>query len=161
MELLPGERVLWSGHPAWTAQIGFIAKWGTLALIPALLAAFAPMPGSTGRWVGLSIVLVMLVVAVAGLLRARTFYAATTERVVVRRGILSRHLQSTPSGRVQNINLDQTLLDRMLNIGAIDFDTAGTQEGAHDFRFGGVEDPRGVMQTVARHMHREGERERP
>ena len=114
----------------------------------------APLPGSTARWIGLSAILLLLLVAVAGLIRARTFYAASTERVVVRRGILSRHLQSTPFERVQNVNLNQSVFDRLLDIGSVDFDTAGTGEGSDDFRFSGVDHPNDVMNTVAQHMHR-------
>jgi len=149
--------VLWSGHPAWKSQIGFLIRWGLAALIPAVVAMVAPVPGGSARWIGLSLILLLLVVAVAGLHRARTFYAASTERVVVRRGILSRHLQSTAFERVQNINLNQTLLDRMLDIGDLDFDTASAGESADDFRFSGVSDPNGVMHIAARHMHRNGE----
>lgn len=153
MELLPGERVLWSGHPAWLAQIGFLVRWGALALVPAIAALALPIPGSTASWIGLSIILLLLIVAIVGVNRARTFYAASTERVVVRRGILSRHLQSTPFGRVQNVNLNQSPLDRLLNVGAVDFDTAGTGEGSDDFRFSGVTAPGDVMRVVAEHMH--------
>jgi putative membrane protein len=149
--------VLWSGHPAWKAQIGFLIRWGAAALIPAIVAIIAPLPGGTFRWIGLSAILLLLVVAIAGLERARTFYAASTERVVVRRGILSRHLQSTSFERVQNVNLEQTFFDRLLGVGAVDFDTAGTGEGSDDFRFSGVSDPSQVMNIVSRHMHRERE----
>ncbi len=157
MELLPGERVLWSGHPAWKSQFGFLTRWGLAALIPAVVAIVAPIPGGSARWIGLSLILLILVVVFAGLQRARTFYAASTERIVVRRGILSRHLQSTAFERVQNVNLNQSFFDRLLGVGAVDFDTAGTGESSEDFRFSGVSDPNAVMHIVARHMHRDGE----
>lgn len=159
MEPLPGERVLWSGHPAWRAQIGFILKWGLPALIPAIAGIALPLPGGAARWITLTIILLALVVSVAGLERARTFYRVSTARVVVRRGIISRHLQTTPFERVQNVNLRQDVLDRVLGIGSVDFDTAGTQESASDFRFSGVDNPREVMSLVARHMHGDGPRE--
>ena len=53
-------------------------------------------------------------------------YAITNERLMIQRGILSRHKQETRLTRVQNVNTDQTVIQRMLGVGVVDFDTAGT-----------------------------------
>jgi hypothetical protein len=47
---------------------------------------------------------------------------------------------------VQNINTEQRLRDRMLRVGTVDFDTAGTDDG--DFRFVGIANPGGVVAAV-------------
>lgn len=150
--MLPDERVLWSDHPAWRAQILFMVKWGLLALVPAILAALFPMPGSESRWFGLSLILLLVVVLFAAIERARTFYWVSTKRIVVRRGILSRHIQSTGFERVQNVNLHQSLLDRILGIGSVDFDTAGSGEAHDDFRFTGIMRPTELIDVVAHHQ---------
>ena len=48
-------------------------------------------------------------------------------------------MQQTRVERVQNVNTDQSVLDRILRVGQVDFDTAGTDDS--DFTFRGVADP--------------------
>jgi uncharacterized membrane protein YdbT with pleckstrin-like domain len=85
-------------------------------------------------------------VVVADILRrAGVDYVLTTHRIRIRRGILSRREQSTRIDRVQNINTDQRLLDRILGIGAVEFETAGTEARWATFRFAGVADPHGLV----------------
>jgi uncharacterized membrane protein YdbT with pleckstrin-like domain len=47
---------------------------------------------------------------------------------------------------VQNINTEQRLRDRILRVGTIDFDTAGTDDS--EFRFVGIANPGGVVAAV-------------
>jgi hypothetical protein len=60
----------------------------------------------------------------------------------------TRNVQQTDIDRVQNVNTSQSVLERMLQVGTVDFDTAGT--GDSDFKFAGVEDPEEVVQAVDR-----------
>jgi uncharacterized membrane protein YdbT with pleckstrin-like domain len=86
----------------------------------------------------------------------------STERLNIRTGILSKHVQQTSIDRVQNVNTEQTFLDRILRVGAVDFDTAGTDDS--DFTFRGVSNPTGIVAAVdrAQRLHRrEVESERP
>jgi len=50
--------------------------------------------------------------------------------------------------RVQNVNTDQTLVQRILHVGTVDFDTAGTDDS--EFRFLGVASPAEVVRAVDR-----------
>ena len=50
--------------------------------------------------------------------------------------------------RVQNVNTEQTFFARMLQIGTVDFDTAGTDDS--EFRFVGVANPHEVVRAVDR-----------
>ena len=61
---------------------------------------------------------------------------------------MSEHVQQTRIERVQNVNTDQTLLERLLRIGTVDFDTAGTDDS--DFTFIGVGNPDAVVEAVDR-----------
>ena len=54
-----------------------------------------------------------------------TLYIVTDQRIYIRRGILNRHERSTHRDRIQNVNTDQSMLQRMLSVGNVDFDTAG------------------------------------
>ena len=72
----------------------------------------------------------------------------TNERLHIRQGILSKRTQETRIQRVQNVNTDQSLLQRILQVGTVDFDTAGSDDS--EFRFVGVSDPRNVVRAVDR-----------
>jgi uncharacterized membrane protein YdbT with pleckstrin-like domain len=49
---------------------------------------------------------------------------------------------------VQNVNATQSLLERMLRVGTVDFDTAAGAE--YDFKFRGVARPKEIVRTVDR-----------
>ena len=67
-------------------------------------------------------------------------------RFIIRRGILSKHVQQTRVDRIQNVNTDQRFRDRVLRVGTVDFDTAGTDDA--DFRFVGISNPVRVARAV-------------
>src|SRR5918994_1551735 len=119
MDLHPGEELVFKGHPSWRSVLLFYVAG------VALTAAAAAV-----------LVLVLLV----GLIkRMATRYVITTERLHIRRGILSKATQETRVERVQNVNTQQSLFERILQVGTVDFDTAGTDDS--EFRFLGVSDP--------------------
>ena len=91
----------------------------------------------------------MVVAVLVGWVR-RVFvrYTITDQRLRIQRGIISRNIQQTRIDRVQNVNTRQRPLDRLLRVGAVDFDTAGTDDS--DFTFEGVNDPTGVAAAVDR-----------
>ena len=47
---------------------------------------------------------------------------------------------------MQNVNTSQSPLERLLQVGTVDFDTAGTDDA--DFKFVGVEDPADVVAAI-------------
>src|SRR5205085_12483023 len=90
-----------------------------------------------------------VVVAIVGLVRLlRTTYTVTNQRLTIEVGLLSRDLHHARLARVQNVSSSQTLLQRMLRVGTVDFDTAG--EAGFDFSFRGVANPREIVRTVDR-----------
>ncbi len=78
--------------------------------------------------------------------RLATTYIVTDERLHIRRGLLARHVQETRIDRVQNVNTNQSVFQRVLQIGDVDFDTAGTDDS--EFAFRGVAQPESVVQAV-------------
>jgi uncharacterized membrane protein YdbT with pleckstrin-like domain len=145
MDLHEGEQLMFEGRPSWRAIIGFYI---TGTLIAAAIAAIVGLIGSTGGGVGVFVVLFLLIVLIGWIRRIGTRYAITNERLTIQRGILSRHRQETRLTRVQNVNTDQTVLQRMLGVGVVDFDTAGTDAPDSEFAFWGVADPGGVAKKV-------------
>ena len=98
-------------------------------------------------WVAAAVLVVFAVVLAWGLIRRiATTYTITNRRLTIRSGLLSRELHECRIERVQNVNTRQRLLERMLGIGTVDFDTAAG--AAYDFSFRGVEDPGGIVSTV-------------
>jgi uncharacterized membrane protein YdbT with pleckstrin-like domain len=49
------------------------------------------------------------------------------------------------------VNTDQSVLQRILRVGTVDFDTAGTDDS--DFTFAGVSSPSKVVAAVDRAQH--------
>jgi uncharacterized membrane protein YdbT with pleckstrin-like domain len=91
---------------------------------------------------------------VAGLVkRMATRYLVTTQRLYIRRGVLSKREQQTRIDRVQNVNTEQSVRDRLLRVGTVDFDTAGSDDS--EFRFVGISNPRDVVNAVDRAQREE------
>ena len=75
-----------------------------------------------------------------------TTYTITNRRLNIKRGIVSREIQETRLERVQNVNYSQTIYQRLMQIGDVDFDTAATDD--YNFVFAGVADPGEVVHRV-------------
>ena len=146
----PSERVLLRCHPSWRAMLGFHLRGLLLAVLAGVLAGVATRLAARHvqvGWVIVGVVVVFLAVALTGLLRRRsTTYTITNQRLTIQIGLLSRELHETRLERVQNVSTRQSLLERMLGIGTVDFDTAA--EAGFDFAFRGVADPRTIVHTV-------------
>lgn len=158
MELVHDEKILWQGRPSWRSQLSFFLLWVPVALLPVIIAgALRANDVGTGlpywQWLLLSLVLVVLVVAYDFLRRYATYYVVSNQRLRVRQGILSRREQTARFERVQNVSISQTLLDRMFKVGAVQFDTAGTDTSDSNLNFRGISDPQELVRIVAQHSH--------
>src|SRR5919202_5806285 len=143
MDLHPGEEVLFDGHPSWRATLGFYVLGFVLAVIAGVIAGVA---GGTTLGVVVLVVALAIVLVVGLVRRLGTHYLVTTERLRIRRGILARRVQQTQLNRVQNVNTDQSFFERILQVGTVDFDTAGTDDS--DFTFHGIANPEEVVAAV-------------
>jgi uncharacterized membrane protein YdbT with pleckstrin-like domain len=154
MDLRDGERVIFQGHPSWRSVLGFYLQGllftalaaGVAALVTVIAGGF-----SMGTVVVVAIVAFLLVLVVGFVKRVATTYTITNQRLHIRKGIVARKIQQTRIERVQNVNINQSVLDRMLQVGKVDFDTAGTDDS--DFTFAGVSQPEEVMQAVEQAQH--------
>ena len=142
-DLHAGEEIIYEGHPSWRSILAYYIK-GILGALA--LAAIGYVLDGVGLGVGFFLLVVALVLVAGFIKRIATVYTITTQRLRIKRGIIARHIQQTDIERVQNVNTKQSVLERMLQVGTVDFDTAGT--GDSDFRFHGVEDPTEVVAAV-------------
>jgi uncharacterized membrane protein YdbT with pleckstrin-like domain len=104
-----------------------------------------------GWVIAVVLVVYLVLIAVGQIRRLQTTYAITNRRLTIETGLLSRELHQTRLERVQNVNTSQSLFERMLFVGTVDFDTAA--EADFDFSFRGVSDPRRIVKTVDRALH--------
>ncbi|MEA2306903.1 MAG: hypothetical protein QOH43_4183 [Solirubrobacteraceae bacterium] len=146
MDLHPGEEILFEGHPSWRATLGFYVVGVIAVIIVVLIAAVAG--ASTVLAVLIAVVGIGAVLVVGLVKRMGTRYVITNQRLHIRRGVLARRIQQTMLTRVQNVNTEQSFPARLLRIGSVDFDTAGTDDS--DFTFTGVADPDDVVRAVDR-----------
>lgn len=143
MEMHPGEEVVFEGHPSWRALLLFYAGGVVLAAVVLGIGVLA-----SGWALGLVLAAAALavLVLVGFVKRMATHYVITTERLHIKRGILAKKTQETRVERVQNVNTEQGLFERILQIGTVDFDTAGSDDS--EFRFVGVSEPGEVVSAV-------------
>jgi uncharacterized membrane protein YdbT with pleckstrin-like domain len=143
MDLHPGETIVFEGHPSWRGVLSFYIKGLGIAVV---LGVIAWLADSVALGVVVFVVVMALVVLVGFVRRMATRYVISTERLNIRTGILSKHVQQTSIDRVQNVNTEQRAIDRLLRVGAVDFDTAGTDDS--DFTFRGVANPALIVAAV-------------
>jgi uncharacterized membrane protein YdbT with pleckstrin-like domain len=145
VDLHPGEVVLFEGHPSWRAVLSFYIGGLAGAVV---IAAIVALVTNLVLGIIVGVVLIALVI-VAGLIkRTATDYMVSNQRLYIRHGILSKHVQQTRVDRIQNVNTNQRFRDRLLRVGTVDFDTAGTEDS--DFRFVGIANPGSVAEAVDR-----------
>src|SRR3954453_11968606 len=145
MDLHPDEEIVFEGHPSWRGVLSFyiygIVGAVVLGIVVGLIAG--SVIGSIVAVAGIALVIV------GGLLkRIATHYVVTTQRLRIRRGILAKKVQQTRIDRIQNVNTQQRFVDRVLRVGTVDFDTAGTDDS--DFPFRGIANPDEVVGAVDR-----------
>ncbi len=82
---------------------------------------------SGGSLVGLAILVAGLVIGAIALLRYWFFrFKLEEDRVLIRQGFLKRTALDLPFDRVQGINVERSLVDRMLGLVTVRLDTAGS-----------------------------------
>jgi uncharacterized membrane protein YdbT with pleckstrin-like domain len=124
-----------------------------VVVVGAIVAAVTALGDGVSWGLVAAIVVVggALLIVVGLIRRIATVYTITNQRLRIKRGILSKRVQQTRIDRVQNVNTDQSVLERALRVGTVDFDTAGTDDS--DFTFAGVSSPSRVVEAVDRAQH--------
>ena len=144
INLHPGERVIFEGHPSWRAILGFYLKGLLIAIVAGVIAKL--IDGGATTVFGVVFVILVVVLLVGFMKRVATTYSITDRRLNIKRGIISREIQETRLERVQNVNFVQSVYQRLMQIGDVDFDTAGSDD--YMFIFAGVANPEEVVHKV-------------
>jgi uncharacterized membrane protein YdbT with pleckstrin-like domain len=144
MDLHAGENVIYEGHPSWRSTFGFYLLG---LLIAAAAVAIGVVADQTGIGAAAGAVILVLVLIVGFLRRITTRYLITNRRLQIRRGLIAKHVEETRIDRVVDVTVHQGVLDRVLQIGAVDFDNASAQQGDL-FRFAGVAQPEKVVRAI-------------
>ncbi|MBX7190052.1 MAG: PH domain-containing protein [Solirubrobacterales bacterium] len=141
----PGEQIIFQGHPSWRSILAFYLKGLLIGLIVAVIAKLL------GEGFATVFIIVLIALGLSVLIgfikRMATVYTITNRRLNIKRGIFARDIQETRLERVQNVSYNQTVFQRMLKVGDVDFDTAATDQD-NLFCFHGVADPQEVVTEV-------------
>jgi uncharacterized membrane protein YdbT with pleckstrin-like domain len=145
MDLQSGEKVIYQGHPSWRAIVGFYLKGFAVGAAAGVLATLLN-DGGAGLGVLTFGVIAAITIVVGFIKRVATVYTITDRRLNIKVGIIARKIQETRLQRVQNVNYTQGVYERLMQIGNVEFTTAGTDES--NFIFAGVAQPEHVVAQV-------------
>lgn len=120
----------------------------------ALIIVIVRMSDSTGEDIASWVILMVAVVwsvwlALKYLSWTFTHFVVTNQRVIYRTGVLSRHGVEIPSERINNINFNQSIWERIIGAGNLEIQSAG-EEGTSQFQH--VRHPDGVQQEIYRQI---------
>src|SRR3954463_13648788 len=145
MDLQDGEKAIYQGHPSWRAIVGFYLKGLAVGAAAGVLATLLN-DGDAGLGIVLFVVVAAVTILVGFIRRVATIYTITDRRLNIKVGIIARKVQETRLQRVQNVNFNQGVYERLMQIGDVEFTTAGTDES--NFVFAGVGQPEEVVKQV-------------
>jgi uncharacterized membrane protein YdbT with pleckstrin-like domain len=145
VDVQAGEKVIYEGHPSWRAIVGFYLKGLAVGAAAGVLATLLN-DGGAGLGVLTFAVIAAITILVGFIKRVATVYTITDRRLNIKVGIIARKIQETRLQRVQNVNFTQGVYERIMQIGDVEFTTAGTDES--NFVFAGVAQPEKVVQQV-------------
>src|SRR5215204_2478821 len=144
MDTEQNEQVIYEGRPSWRSILGFYIV-GLIVVAIAAAIAFLASGGGLAAAVGGGVFVLLLIVG--WLKRISTRYSITDRRLRIQRGIVSRNVEEARLERVQNVNVKQGVLERILQVGTVDFDTASNR--ADDtFQFRGIAQPEKITRLV-------------
>ena len=78
-----------------------------------------------------------------------THFVVTDDRVIFRTGMLSKHGVEIPLERINNINFNQRIFERIIGAGDLEIESAGREGQSY---FEDVRHPDGVQQEIYRQM---------
>lgn len=147
--LTADEDILRDFHAHWRVLLPPIG-WTVLLLGGA--AILAPRMDATVGSTGLSTITWLVAITASIVLAVRpvirylyTQYTLTTERIIVRRGIVSRSGIEIPLESITNVHYNQRLVERMLGYGDVLLESAGT---AGQSRLTDIPDPEAFQSQI-------------
>jgi membrane protein YdbS with pleckstrin-like domain len=126
--LIDGEQVVIHKHPHWKMLILPVLIFLVVVVAGAFLAALARnLPWHMAAWLAIVVVGVVLVVwlTIVPLVRWRsTHFIVTTDRVMVRDGVLNRTGLDIPLSRINSVRFEHGLIDRIWGAGTLIIESA-------------------------------------
>lgn len=124
--LLPGEQVIYETGLHWLVYGRAIVLFVVAAALW-IAAQYVPHDGQNmalGRNLvlgvaGVVLVLALLATVAAGIRRVTTELAVTDQRVIYKRGIFARHTIEMNRSKVESVDVDQSILGRILGYGTL------------------------------------------
>lgn len=144
--LSDGEEVLHEFRPHWRVLLPAL---GWAMLLAAGVGVTVAALDASWRWWSVPVALVVWVALAARSLLAwwSTRYILTTERIVVRSGILTRTGTELPLESITNVLFSQRLGERVLGYGDVIVESAGSQGQS---RLEDIPDPEGFQSEIYR-----------
>lgn len=130
--LQPGEKIVFSCTLSWAVYLPSIMLWLVALLL--LVAGAALQPSVAWLWSSLAAAVLAAVSTVrAWFRRWTTEIDVTDRRIVYKRGFIRRHTVEMNMDKVESVDVDQSILGRMLNFGDITIRGTGVGiEPLHD-----------------------------
>ena len=144
MDTDQNEQVIYEGRPSWRSILAFYIV-GLILVAVAAAIGLAVSGGALAAAVGAAAFVLLLLVG--WLKRLSTRYSITDRRLRIKRGIIARNVEEARVERVQNVTVQQGILQRILQIGDVDFDTASNRQD-DTFIFKGIAQPEKITALV-------------
>jgi len=131
--LADDETIVYELRPHWRALITpvivFLLTLGIGSYLLAKLAGSDSSASSAGRWTVLIVMVILLVVLVLRpfIYWYSTQYVFTDHRIIVRTGVVARKGRDMPLSRVNDVSFSHSFIERFLNCGTLQVESAGTQ----------------------------------
>ena len=144
--LTDDEQVVREFHPHWRVLL-MAGVWAVLGLALVVVGTLA-LDG-TATWIAVVVgILAVLLFAVPRVVAWRfRLYVLTTERIVVRDGVVRREGTEIPLESINNVLFNQTVVERLLGYGDVLIESAGSQGQS---RLTDIPDPEAFQSEVYR-----------
>jgi len=128
------------------------------ASLPALVVILLPTLQNPSSENVVSVVLSILygVVALPAIVLQylRFSYRITPKQIVIQKGVLRRQNRSIPIERIQNIQIQQNLVARLVGLAKVTIETAGSSATEGSLEYVGLSDAHEIRQVVRSFQHR-------
>jgi uncharacterized membrane protein YdbT with pleckstrin-like domain len=155
------EELVLSFSPSWKGMLGWYIKRLLIATLVCVLVGLAWQKDALEAYWFFLVLVVSFggVLGIGKLIRQATVYRISTRRVSETTGIFNKKTESAFFTEITNTTVEQNILERILKVGRVDFDTAGEQRlrreegraskgGKNYLAFWGVPSPHHLEATV-------------
>ena len=139
--LPPHERVIWEGRSAWADQAILFIFMGAAGL--RLLIALR-----YGQWLTALLYTFAMIffLAIGAIFRYAVYYQISAQRIRILSGLWRLRIRDIPLSRILSVNVKRELLNRWLNVGALEVEL-GDREG-QSVLLKGVPDPDRIRRQI-------------